>query len=97
MFLDLPLFGFYICKINMEDNIIKGNPTVAAEAFEVHQRINGQMGEFFDNWMLVGTRPDGHRVLIGSNHARKGWGHMQPVYDRCKQWQRKEIPMGDTD
>jgi hypothetical protein len=81
----------------MEDNIIKGNPSVTAEAFEVHQRIQGQMGEFFNNWMLVGTRPDGHRVLIGCNHSQNGWGHMQPVYDRTKQWQRKEIPMGNTD
>ena len=84
-------------KNSKEDSIIKGNPRIAAEAFEVHQMVNGLMGEFFDNWMIVGTRPDGHRVLIGCNHAQKGWGHMKPVYETTKRWQKKEIPVGDTD
>lgn len=81
----------------METNIIKGDPAAASEAFEIHQRLQGLMGEFFDNWMIVATGTDGHRVLIGRNHKRDGWGHMQPVYDETKKWQRKEIPVGDTD
>lgn len=78
----------------MEGKILKGDPQLTSEAFEVYQRIQGNVGEFFDNWMLIGERPDGGRVLIGRNHSKKGWGNMQKVYDTSKKW--KKNTLGDS-
>lgn len=75
----------------MEGKIIKGDPELTEQAFEVYQRIQGNVGEFFDNWMLVGERPDGGRVLIGRNHAKKGWGNMQTVYESGKKWKKDSV------
>ena len=75
----------------MEGKIIKGDPELTGQAFEVYQRIQGNAGEFFDNWMLVGETPDGGRVLIGRNHAKTGWGNMQPVYESGKQWKKDSV------
>ena len=57
------------------------------EAFEAYERIRPVMGEYLDNWMIVGHRAGcGTPIMIGTSH--KGWGDMQAIYEAIQEWKK---------
>lgn len=63
------------------------------EAFDLFDRIRSTVGEYCDDWLLVGQRCDSDdKVIIGT--TRKGWGDLKPVYDNIQEW--KKDTLGDT-
>jgi len=79
---------------------IKGDEALTKVAFEIHQRLQPFLSEFFDDWMLVGRCPNRGRVLIGENDFHEKWSDMQALYDEAKKWQSrkktKENSVGDN-
>lgn len=63
------------------------------EAFDLFDRIRSTVGEYCDDWILVGKRCDNEKhVIIGTTD--KGWGDMKPVYENIQEW--KKDTMADT-
>jgi hypothetical protein len=74
----------------MEDEKV---PKQTVQAFDLYDRIKSTVGEYCDDWILVGKRCDSDdRVIIGTTD--KGWGQLKPVYEYVQKW--KEEPVGDT-
>ena len=68
-------------------------PRSKVEAFDLYDRIKSTVGEYCDDWILVGKRCDNDdKVIIGTTD--KGWGDLKPVYDNIQKW--KEDALGDS-
>lgn len=64
------------------------------EAFDLFDRVKSTVGEYCDDWILVGKRAGSDaKVIIGTTD--KGWGVLKPVYDNIQKWQKEES-VGDT-
>lgn len=64
------------------------------EAFDLYDRIRATVGEYCDDWILVGKRAgSNNKVILGTTD--KGWGVLKPVYDNIQEWQ-KENSVGDS-
>jgi hypothetical protein len=74
--------------------IIKGSDLeIKKESFELHQRLKPILGEYMDDWMLVGRRATGGKVLVSYNSG--GWKDMQQLYEYAVKW-KKENTLADT-
>lgn len=73
---------------SMED---KERPSkVRVEAFDLYDRIKSTVGEYCDDWILVGNRcDDNNKVIIGTTN--KAWGDMKPVYDYVQKWKKDTV------
>lgn len=69
-------------------------PKSKVEAFDLFDRIKSTVGEYCDDWILVGKRcdDDAKHVIIGTTD--KGWGDLKPVYENIQKW--KKDTLGDT-
>ena len=57
------------------------------EAFDLYDRIKSTVGEYCDDWIMVGKRCDtDDKIIIGTNN--KGWGDLKPVYSYIQQWKK---------
>jgi len=57
------------------------------EAFDLYDRIKSTVGEYCDDWIMVGNRCDtDDKIIIGTTD--KGWGNLKPVYSFVQQWKK---------
>ena len=58
------------------------------EAFDLYDRIKSTVGEYCDDWIMVGKRCDTEeKIIIGTTD--KGWGELKPVYSYIQQWKKE--------
>jgi len=51
-------------------------------------RIKSTVGEYCDDWIMVGKRCDTEdKIIIGTTD--KGWGELKPVYSYIQQWKKE--------
>jgi hypothetical protein len=73
--------------------IIGSDLDIKKESFELHQRLEPILGEYMDDWMLVGRRATGGKVLVSKNTGC--WKDMQKLYEQSVEW-KKENTLADT-
>jgi hypothetical protein len=66
----------------------KSVPKSKVEAFDLYDRIRSTVGEYCDDWVLVGKRCDREdKCIIGT--TSNGWGDLKPVHDFIQNWKDK--------
>ena len=63
----------------------EGSQRETMQAFDLYDRIHGVVGEYCDNWILIGESAGGQgKLLISTSGAATG--NLKSLYEQAKEW-----------